>query len=154
MAASDILTFEGEHHLVLVDYHSKQYIELTKLKYLANQETIEALKEHFCRHGIPAIDWSLVGVSSREFEYFAKGYKCEHLLVSQKHSLANGEFEATVKTAKSLWRKSKDKNKALLEYRATPIPGINLPPSQLSMRCRLRLTVAWPTGAESLQCQR
>ena len=52
-AASDIFAFEGGHYLVLVDYFSK-YIEVTKLKYLTSQETIEALKEHFSRHGIPA----------------------------------------------------------------------------------------------------
>ena len=52
MAASDILTFEGEHHLVLVDYYSR-YIEVTRLKDLTSQETIEALKEDFSPHGIP-----------------------------------------------------------------------------------------------------
>ena len=51
-AASDILTFGGEQYLVLVEYYSK-YIEFTKLKDLTSQETIEALKEHFARHGIP-----------------------------------------------------------------------------------------------------
>ena len=58
--------------------------------------------------------------------------------MSRKHPPANGEAEAAVKTVKSLWRKNRDKNKALLEYRATPFPGINLPPSQLSMGRRLR----------------
>ena len=53
MAASDIFAFEGEHHLLLVDYYSK-FIEVTKLKDLTSQETIGVLKEHFSRHGIPA----------------------------------------------------------------------------------------------------
>ena len=53
MAASDIFAFEGHHYLVLVDYYSK-YIEVTKLNDLTSQDTIEALKEHFSRHGIPA----------------------------------------------------------------------------------------------------
>ena len=52
MAASDILIFEGENHLVLVDYYSR-FIEVTKLKDLTSQETIKAVKEDFSRHGIP-----------------------------------------------------------------------------------------------------
>ena len=53
VAASDILTFEGEQYLVLVDYYSK-YIEVTKLKNLTSPEIKGALKEHVSRHGIPA----------------------------------------------------------------------------------------------------
>ena len=138
-AASDILTFEGEQYLVLVDYYSK-YIECTKLKDMTSQETIEALKEHFGRHGIPSRLITDCGTqyTSREFENFAKSYNFEHVLVSPKHPCANGEAEAAVKTVKSLWRKNKDKNKALLDYRATPIPGIDLSPSQLCMGRRLR----------------
>ena len=66
--------------------------------------------------------------------------------MSPKHPRANGEAEAAVKTVKSLWRKNKDKNKALLEYRATPIPGIDLSPSQLSMGRRLRTTLPIARG--------
>ena len=49
MAASDILTVEGEHHQELVDYYSK-CIEVTKLKDLTSQETTEALKEDLSQH--------------------------------------------------------------------------------------------------------
>ena len=47
---------------------------------------------------------------------------------------------------KSLWRKNENKNKALLDYRATPIPGISLSPSQLCMDRRLRTTLPMATG--------
>ena len=121
MAASDIFAFEGHHYLVLVDYYSK-YIEVTKLNDLTSQDTIEALKEHFSRHGIPAKLVTDCGVqyTSKEFETFARSYNFEHVLVSPKYPRANREAEAAVKTVKSLWRKNNDKNKALLEYRATP----------------------------------
>ena len=147
MAASDIFTFEDGNYLVLVDYFSK-YIEVTKLKDLTSQETIEALKGHFSRHGIPAKLVTDCGAqyTSKEFETFAQSYSFEHVLVSPKHPRANGEAEAAVKTVKSLWRKNKDKNKALLEYRATPIPGIDLSPSQLSMGRRLRTTLPIARG--------
>ena len=44
------------------------------------------------------------------------------------------------------WRKSENKNKALLDYRATPIPGIGLCLSQLSMGRTLRTTLSMATG--------
>ena len=147
MAASDIFTFESEQFLVLVDYYSK-YIEVTRLKDLTSQETIQALEEHFGRHGIPARLITDCGVqyTSKEFTDFAKSYNFEHVLVSPNHPLANGEAEAAVKTVKSLWRKNENKNKALLDYRATPIPGIALSPSQLCVGRTLRTTLPMATG--------
>ena len=102
MAASDIFAFEGHHYLVLVDYYSK-YIEVTKLNDLTSQDTIEALKEHFSIHGIPAKLVTDCGVqyTSKEFETFARSYNIEHVLVSPKYPCANGEAEAAVKTVKS-----------------------------------------------------
>ena len=43
MVALNIFTFESEQFLVLVDYYAK-YIEVTKLKDLTSQETIQALE--------------------------------------------------------------------------------------------------------------
>ena len=147
MAVSDIFTFESEQFLVLVDYHSK-YIEITKLKDLTSQETIQALEKHFGRHGIPArlITDCSVQYTSKEFTDFAKSYNFEHVLISPKHPQANGEAEAAVKTVKSLWRKNENKNEALLDYRATTIQGIGLSPSQLCMGRRLRTTLPMATG--------
>ena len=73
LAASDILTFEGEQYLVLVDYYSKN-IEETKLKDLTSLEIIGALKEHVSRHGISAKLITDCGAqcASKEFENFAK----------------------------------------------------------------------------------
>lgn len=142
MAASDIFTFQGEHYLLLVDYYSK-FIEMTKPKDLTSQVTVGVLKEYFSWHGIPAKLVTDCGsqYTSKEFETFAKSYSFEHILVSPKHPKANGEAEAAVKTVKSLWRKNKYKKKALLEYRASPFPGIDLSPSQLSTGRRLRTTL-------------
>ena len=115
---------------------------------LTSQEMIQALEEHFGQHGIPArlITDCDVQYTSKEFTDFAKSYNFEHVLVSPKHPQANGEADAAVETVKSLWRKSENKNKALLDYRATPIPGIGLSPSQLCMGCRLRTTLPMATG--------
>ena len=118
------------------------------MKDLTSQETIQALEEHFARHGIPARLITDCGVqyASKEFTDFAQSYNFEHLLVSPKHLQANGEAEAGVKTVKSVWRKNENKKKALLDYRATPIPGIGLSLSQLCMGRRLRTTLPMATG--------
>ena len=110
---------------------------------MTSTETIRALKEHFGRHEIPSKLITDCGsqYTSKEFENFAKSYNFEHVLVSPKHPQANGEAEAAVKTVKTLWRENKDKNKALLNNKATPIPGIDLSQSQLCMGCRLRTTL-------------
>ena len=77
MAASDMFTFESEQFLVLVAYYSK-YIEVTKLKDLTSQETIQALEEHFSRHGIPARLVTACGVqyASKEFSNMSKIRDC------------------------------------------------------------------------------
>ena len=87
----------------------------------------------FWKHSIPARLITDCGVqyARKEFTDFAKSYNFEHVLVSHKHPQANGEAAAEVKTVMSPWRKNENKNKALLDYRATPIPGIGLSPSQL-----------------------
>ena len=149
-AASDIFEFERDSYLVLVDYYSK-YVEVSKLGELSSLETIKVLKEHFARHGIPSKLITDCGsqYASKEFGSFAESYNFEHVLVSPKYSKANGEAEAAVKTVKSLWRKNKDKNKALLDYRATPILDIDLSPSQLCTGHRLRTTL--PTAKSLLK---
>ena len=47
---------------------------------------------------------------------------------------------------KSRWRTNRDKREALLEYRASPLPGIDLSPSQLSMERELRTTLPIARG--------
>ena len=136
--ASDIFTFQSKNYVLSVDYFSK-YIEVTELSDLSTCSTVEALKGHYERHGIPEKLTTDCGTqyTSEEFKNFAKSYNFQHVLISPKHPNANGEAEAAVKIVKSLWRKNNDKHKAPLIYRATPIPGIKLSPSQLCMGRRL-----------------
>ena len=98
---------------MLVDYYSK-YIEVSKLGELSSLETIKVLKEHFSRHSIPSKLITDCGsqYASKEFGSFAESYNFEHVLVSPKHSKANGEAEAAVKTVKSLWRKTRTRTKS------------------------------------------
>ena len=148
--ASDIFHYEGNNYILSVDYYSK-YIEVSRLEDLSCQKTVEALKEHFSRQGIPEklITDNGPQYSSIEFAQFAQQYNFEHTTSSPRYPQANGEAEAAVKTIKMMWRKSKDRHRAMLNYRATPIPDIGLSPSQLNMSRRLRTTL--PTARALLK---
>ena len=78
---------------------------------------------------------------SEEFSQFCKGYGIAHDIVSPKYQRANGEAERTIQMVKSLWKKSADKHLALLDYRTTPLEGINLSPAQLLMGRRPKNTL-------------
>ncbi|CAB4030793.1 Retrovirus-related Pol poly from transposon [Paramuricea clavata] len=74
-AASDIFTFKSKNYVLSVDYYSK-YIKFTELNDLSAFSTIEALKGHFERHGIPERLTTDCGTqyTSVEFKNFAKAY--------------------------------------------------------------------------------
>ena len=87
--------------------------------------------------------------SSSEFKQFCKSYVIEHNTSSSHFQSSNGEAERAIQTVKRMWNKSSDKQLALLDYRTTPLEGINLSPSQLLMGRRLRNTL--PMSKELLK---
>ena len=136
---TDLFEFQGQHYLISVCYRSK-YPEATKLPSTTSANVIEELKRQFSVHGIPSKVISDNGpqFSSAEFEEFAREYGFKHVTSSPHYPQANGEAERMIQTVKKLWRKNKDKNKALLDYRSTPLPGLEMSPAQLLMGRRLR----------------
>ena len=136
---TDLFEFRGEHYLLSVCYRSK-FLEVAKLESLRSGAVIEELKRQFGVHGIPAEVVSDNGsqFSSMEFQDFAKDYGFKHTTTSPHYPQANGEVERAVQTVKKLWRKNDDKHLALLDYRTTPLPDIEMSPAQLLMGRRLR----------------
>ncbi|KAL9955782.1 hypothetical protein ACROYT_G037161 [Oculina patagonica] len=136
---TDLFEFRGEHYLLSVCYRSK-FLEVAKLESLRSGAVIEELKRQFGVHGIPAEVVSDNGsqFSSMEFQDFAKDYGFKHTTTSPHYPQANVEVERAVQTVKKLWRKNDDKHLALLDYRTTPLPDIELSPAQLLMGRRLR----------------
>ena len=98
------------------------------------------MKKQFGVHGIPAEVVSDSGpqFTSGEFQEFAKEYRFKHTTSPPHYPHANGEAERTIQTVKNLWRKNDDKYLALLDYRKTPLPGIERSPAQLLMGRRLK----------------
>ena len=110
------------------------------MEYLRSSAVVEELKRQVGVHRIPAEVVSDNGpqFSSSEFQEFAKEYSFKHVTNSPHYPKVNGEAERAIQTVKNLWRKNSDKHLALLDYRTTPPPGIELSPAQLLVGRRLR----------------
>ena len=111
-----------------------------RLQDLGSKATIEVLKVQFFRHGIPEVIRSDGGpqFASKHFARFCKEYGIAHKTSSPHFPSANGEVERPEQTVKRLWRIATDKQLALLDYRTTPLEGVNLSPAQLLMGRRPR----------------
>jgi transposase InsO family protein len=115
----------------------------------SSKNTITYLLSQFSRYGIPD---QLVGDNGPQFisADFSEFYKNIGSLTSHAHyPHANGEAERAVQTVKDLLTKAKDPYKALMNYRNTPLEGINQSPGQLMMERRLKTSL--PTAAPLLK---
>ena len=149
----DIMTVRGEDYLVVVDYYSK-YPEIAKLENKTASNVILHLKSILARHGIAAeIVSDNMPFASREFVNFANKWGICLTTSSPLYSRSNGQSEITVKTVKNLIKKALDDGKdaylALLEYRTTPITGMDFSPAQMLMSRRLRTKL--PTSEKLLK---
>ncbi|CAB4027174.1 Transposon Ty3-G Gag-Pol poly [Paramuricea clavata] len=110
------------------------------MEWTRSSAVVDELKPQFCVYGIPAEVISDNGpqYSSHEFQQFAKEYGFKHTTSSPHFLRANGEAVRAIQTIKNLWRRGNDKYLALLHYRTTPLPNIELSPAQLLMGCPLR----------------
>ena len=79
---------------LLLDYYSK-WIEMDPLPDESSKTTIEALKGHFARYGIPdeVISDNGPQFADREFANFAKDYEFNHTTTSPCYPQANGQVK-------------------------------------------------------------
>ena len=80
--------------------------------------------------------------NSKEFRDFANNWEFELVTSSPRYPKSNGLAEKAVGIAKSIIKKCKhsgsDLNKAILEYRTSPLTGLDLSPSELLNKRLLR----------------
>ena len=105
--------------------------------------TIKAIQTVFSRHGIPnTVVADNMPFNSAELKEFAKAWNFTVTTASPNFPQSSGLVKRNVQTIKKLIRKAKESKAsidlALLEYRNTPISGMNLLPAQLLMNGRLR----------------
>ena len=147
--AADIFHMKDNDYLLLVDYYSK-WLEVHKPDNLSSKNTIAYVKSTFSRNGVPDIFFTDNGCqsSSQEFKDFATEYGFTHRTPSPTYLQSNGQVERTVQTVKTFLKKASDPYKALLDYRNTEIPDIELSPAQIFFGRRLRTLL--PTSAPIL----
>lgn len=139
----DLFHFRDADYLLVVDYFSK-YPEIAKLSDMTSKSVIAVLKSLFARHGVPDELFSDNGRQfvSAEMRAFAASWEFSHTTSSPGFPQSNGQAERAVQTIKSLLKKAQDSNRdpyiALLEFRNTPLSGIDLSPAQLLMGRRLK----------------
>lgn len=136
--ALDILQFGNQNYLVVVDYYSK-WIETSIIKDKTANEIMEKLKCIFAQYGIPnEVICDNNPCNSYVFKKFAEDWDFELKFSSPRFPQSNGMAEKAVGIVKNILRKVQDINIGLMEYRNTPISGLNLSPAQLLYNRRLR----------------
>ena len=139
----DYFTLLNQDYLLIVDYFSK-YPEVSQVSSKTAGATIKVMQSVFSRHGIPnTIVADNMPFNSTEFKDFAKAWGFTINITSPNFPQSNGLIERNVQTIKRLIKKAKESSNTsidlvLLEYRNTPISGMNLTPAQLLMSRRLR----------------
>ena len=139
---TDIFEYKSKPYLVIVDYYSK-YPEICLLNDKSSQAVITSMKSVFARHGIPdEVVADNMPFSSKECSRFAQEWGFKISTSSPHYPQSNGMSERTIQTIKNLLRKADDEGNdpyiALLEYRNTPITGLQESPAQLLMSRMLK----------------
>ena len=123
--ATDILHFEGDSYLLLVDYTSR-YPVICKLTLMTAQNMIGHLKVIFCEYGWLDTLASDNGpcYTAEAFTKAMQEYRVNHITSSPDYSQSNGLAEKFVQTVKSLFFKAREEGadlyKALMIYWNTP----------------------------------
>jgi len=101
------------------------------------------LKMVFARHGIPqTVIADNMPFDSTDFRAFAKSWQFQIITSSPAYPRSNGLVERNMQTIKRLFKKAhnerKDTELVLLEFRNTPITGLDDSSAQLLMSRQLR----------------
>ncbi|XP_038063231.1 uncharacterized protein K02A2.6-like [Patiria miniata] len=138
--ACDLAELKGKVYLVIVDYYSR-WIEIHHLVKTTALAVINFMKTTFARYGIPEVVVSDNGPQFLgEFQQFAREFGFNHITTSPHYPQANGQAEKAVHVAKSILRQP-DPIRALMTYRATPLPSLGVSPASLMMGRELRTTL-------------
>ena len=124
--AMDILHFEGNSCLLLVDYTSCFPI-MRKLKSMTTQHIADHIKQIFAKYGWPNTLVSDNGpcYTSKIFKQLMTEYQVNHITSLPHYPQSNGLAEKYVQIIKNLFHKVKeegqDLHKCLMTYRNTPL---------------------------------
>ena len=150
MVCADYFEVSGHYYFVYVDRFSAW---LSIFHFKPHQATTNTLKTEcrslFENYGAPEEFGSDGGpqFTSTDFGNFLKDWGIHHRLSSAGYPQSNGRAELAVKAAKRIIRDNTSSNgsldtnkaaRAILQYRNTPLPGIELSPAQILFHRQLR----------------
>ena len=135
---TDLFEFEGRRYVIFMDYYSK-WIEVVQMNNQTGRELALKFAGIIARLGAPLKVRSNNGpcYNSPEWREILIRYNIIGETSSPRYPESNGLAERAVGIIKSLWRKEKDKNLALLAYRTTPLESGNRP-DELMYNRRIR----------------
>ncbi|GFW60389.1 transposon Tf2-9 polyprotein [Trichonephila clavipes] len=138
----DIMDLGNTSYLVVIDYNSK-WIEIAELVNTSADEVIIKLKTFFSRFGVPNMVVSdNIPFNSYIYKKFADDWDFIYAVISPHYSPSNGMVEKAVGIPKSIMKKAREDRRdylvGLMEYRNTPISGLDLSPAQMMFNRRLK----------------
>ena len=139
---ADIFIFKGQPYLILVDYYSR-WIEALPVSSQSSVEVIYPMKKMLASLGTSKLLRSDNGwcFASQEFLDFSREWGFDHQTSSPRYPRSNGLAERSVRTANTLWSKTKDKMEALLYYKTTPL-SFGYSPAEITFSLRRPLGAA------------
>lgn len=141
----DIAECFGKSYLIVIDFYFR-LLEVLKIKRKTSGEVIEKLKKVFSRFGIPKIVVADNNpFNSLEFKTFVKSWDIVLVTCSPNYHQSNGLAEKAVGITKNMLNKineeSGDLSLYLMNYRNTPVAGLNYSPAQLLQSRHLRTLI-------------
>lgn len=149
----DFAEFKNQNYLVVVDYYSR-WLEVVKVRNKDSITVSTVLKEIFSRFGIPEVVIAdNMPFNSYSFREFAEQWNFKIITSSPHYSKANGLAEKYVGITKKMLAKSEeskcDFQLSLLDYRNSPVAGMQWYPAQLLLSKNLR--AKFPTKLQLLK---
>ena len=139
--------FEGKYWLVVIDAFSK-WLEIKPMQVSTAAVTIKALREIFCRFGLPRVIVSDNGPQfiASEFKDFCTANNITHIRATPYHPKTNGLAEWAVRTFKERFSATKmhrddldlTLQRFLISYRDTPHKSTGRSPAELLLGPRIR----------------
>ena len=157
MTCCDYFELAGHHYLVYVDRYSG-WSEIAKVPNTVFSTLASNLRRWFVQWGVPRILETDGGppFNSCQFSAFIEQWGIHHRQSSAYYAQSNGRAELAVKAAKRLLRDNTSCSgnldtdgvtHALLQYRNTPVRGIEDSPSEIIFGRRLRDGLPTPTSS-------
>ena len=131
---TDLFTHEGENYLIVTDYHSKFPLIESLGNDSSSSKIAKLTSKIFSIFGTPNAIISDNGpqFQGTAYQQMLQSYGVSHITSSPHHPQSHGFIERSIRTIKSLLKKSvDDSNKALLNFRTTPPGSHSLSPAEL-----------------------